>query len=351
MTEPEFHDPSHDPHLEELIWDERFKPGYFYELAGRRISPPPFLFENLIYTNSLIMLSGEPFSGKTLLMLNLLLSLDLGLPLFGEYLPSPYQRTLFIGQDAATWDYYAQYLKLYRGYVGDKTEPPTMKSMYFFNKGISLQDPSFFPWLQEAVRIWGFNVLMLDTLLEFHDADENSNKEMKPVMRVLKDARDKLGMTVLFSHHTGKPGPGARSGNYRARGASCISGGVDQHILISGRKNGFAFLDPKGRGLSRKGPQDVLFEEKSLSRGISLSLLLDPTKTLEALGKRESTILACVTQPRTRAEIKSALASAFPGWTPDELSRRTSTSLRYLTIVKPRLTRLDRGLYGPLETK
>jgi hypothetical protein len=213
-----------------------------------------------------------------------------------------------------------------------------------FNRGFDLLDPKFWPWLSETVLTWGTKVLMIDTLLEHHGQNENDNGQMKLVMEVLKRARDRLGLTVIFSHHTAKPVGGiTMSANYRARGASCIVGSVDQHILVRGFKGGMRLSAPKLRGGDIKlETLNVSFESGMTADRQTLRLV--PTEN--PYKRYTDTVLSFVSEPRSRKAIQDHLRTSFPDWTPSQLLGRTSSTLQYLVISK-QLTRLERSLYGP----
>jgi len=325
------------------VWTDANTPIFVQDLVNSRISLPARLFEDFLFSRSLCMVSGEPHSGKSMFLLAMLASLDLESPLFGVFAPSKNRPVLFLGQDSPPWDYQYQLSRLSRGMAGEPGEL-AMRSMCLFNKGFDLLHPSFWPWLVETTKLWGTKVLMIDTLLEHHNQNENDNGQMKLVMGILKAARDKLNLTVIFSHHTAKPFAGATvSANYRARGASCIVGSVDQHILIRGFKGGMKITAPKLRG------GDIKLESLNLSFepgmiGSSPSICLVPSEN--PYKGFSDTVLAFVLAPRSRREIQEHLKSVYPTWTNPQLVGRTSSTLRYL-VLSDKLVHLERSLYGP----
>lgn len=68
-------------------------------------------------------------------------------------------------------------------------------------------------------------VIVVDSFLKFHDADENSSTEMSRVMSALRDLAW-AGAAVLVLHHQGKSGSGYR-------GSSEIRAGVDIEYAVN----------------------------------------------------------------------------------------------------------------------
>lgn len=294
---------------EQHLFLERYKPIPLSDVTSGRILPPPWLFgppegteEGLLRSKTITMLSAEPFTGKTMLMLSACLSLATRAPLVG-YRPAADHRVLFLGQDAPTWDYYGCIHKLWAG-MGS---PPISadRAVFFLNRGLRLDGPDITQLLEDAVRIMGTTVVMLDTLLAFHGRDENSNKEMAGVMDLLKSWRDVLGLTVLFSHHTSKPGATQISGNYRARGASVIAGSVDFHLQLAASGPGVKMGIPKRRGAQKRKGADA-FVIADVPNGIAL-------RAIEPGPSAAEIALGVLSEPRTEAELKDLLSQRLAG--------------------------------------
>jgi len=357
MTE-EFEDPDYDAELEALHlsqqsdedpilldlsrqhWESEHKSRNLNDIAEGRVIRPPWLFEDFLLSNSLTLVSGEPFAGKTMLLAAMLLSLDSGEPLAGEFIPQPGRRALFIGQDAPTWDYMGQIQKLGSGL---KT---SHNSKIILNNGFNILEPRFLKMVEEAVDFFNINVLMLDTLLELHGMDENSNTEMRRVMGLLKYLRDKHYLSILVTTHTAKDKD--KSANYRARGASVIAGSVDQHLIISPHNNGegFRFKVPKSRG-GQNSPDSSIIKFVVSEPGAPPSLRLEYAgEAGDRYSERQAQVVEMVSRGIVvRKDVLAELSRLYPAWTPLELQRRTTTTLSYL-VKKGRLLNTDRGLYS-----
>lgn len=235
-----------DPTVFEALW----RPIRASDILDTVLAPPTMLIADLIRSESIVLISGEPFTGKTMFLLAVALSLDTGLPLFDSFIPTPNHKTLFVGQDAPSWDYFGQISALARGYLG-KTKM-NLNTLCVFNRGLYVNELRKF--VTEAVSLYGIDVLMLDVLKSFHTADENSNVEMARIMDLLKLLRDEHRLTIFITHHTskayGQKGNGNEiTGNYRARGASVIAGSIDQHFLLTRSGNQIQLSMPKMRGV------------------------------------------------------------------------------------------------------
>jgi len=275
------------------------------------------------------MISAEPFTGKSLLAISMLLSVDTSRPLFGKFSTSSSHRCLFLGQDAPTWDYHGLFLKLFYGLglTAQEEDSLSLPSLLMLNKGHSITDPDFVPFISSCISLYGITVLFLDTLLEFHPFDENSNREMKYVMQTLKKLRDSFGLTIIFTHHISKLGGSASptvSMNYRARGASVISGSIDQHIFLGLKKDSpdplIALSFAKGRGLSLRDNPIPYFSIQAVSRPDKKEALrLSPQD--ESL---EEKLLSFLFVSKERSEIEEFLRNSIPDLSPHQARSRAS---------------------------
>ena len=342
MDEPEYVDEEAEAaELEaaRVLFEQTYHPIYDSQLAAGQVRPPGWLFEELLRSRSLTMISGEPFAGKSLFAMAMVASLRLGLPLAGAWQPAAEMPVLYIGQDSPQWDYQLQYQKLVRGMGGSLVGP---QSVFLFKTGYSLLDPNFVSIVLEAQSLYGIEVVVLDTLLDFHDADENSNREMKGVMAVLRGLRDKHRLTIIVVHHTGKPQGGASpSQNYRPRGASVISGSVDQNVIISGARDGFKMRIPKRRGGTVPDAVLVRFVESVVEDKPALALVAEAPEA--AYSQRNSVVLdALKAGPKKRGELIELMALAFPTWKADKVGERLGNTLRALKAMHA----IEREEYG-----
>jgi hypothetical protein len=174
-----------------------------------------WLVEDLLPAGSVTLLAGEPGSYKTWLALALLRGVDGG--------------GLFLGRRCT------ETTVLYL----DRENPLRVVQERLGVLGISAPQRSriWGGWLPDAPPAIGdarlleiaqqrHPLIVFDSLIRFHDSDENSASEMAPVMGCLR-ALAHAGATVVVLHH--KP----KSEGSLYRGSSDIAGGVDTAIAVS----------------------------------------------------------------------------------------------------------------------
>ena len=278
---------------------------------------------------TLTMISAEPFCGKTLLMLAQAISLSSGKLLFGKYAPTELRRTLFIGQDAPTWDYARQCIKLVRGYGISAAELAELDTDLILNEGVFLNDKEFISWLRLWHEATQFEVLMLDTLASIHTMNENDNREMSHIMGVLKAIRDEFGCAIIFSHHTGKPsGEQVRSANYRSRGASAIPASVDFHFQLSRTaEDTVAITMPKGRGADDLDPPSAFTIVKSKDAEGNHSVRLELADAVNS-EVSEQLFALLVMRPRKRKELVDMVQTMRPNMDADNVSKWVDNQLQ-----------------------
>lgn len=206
------------------------------EVVADMTPPPSWLFEGFLRSKTLTVLGADRHAGKSVLMLDMAICLELNKPLFGHFKPARPRKTLFIGQDAPTWDYEAVIKKLLKGHGIQQEVGEMFDCMLALNEGVNLSDPAWWNptgYESKILDLWNerqFDVLMLDTELEMHRWEENSAREMQQWGRVKKSLRDRLRLTVISSHHLAHAADGVPR---RLRGSTTIGGTVDYEILLT----------------------------------------------------------------------------------------------------------------------
>ncbi len=90
----------------------------------------------------------------------------------------------------------------------------------------SLMDDGWLDWLQRTAE--GCRIMVLDTLLRFHAADENDSSQMTQVVGRMESIAASTGCAILYLHHTTKSAAmtGAGDQQQASRGSSVLTDNV-----------------------------------------------------------------------------------------------------------------------------
>lgn len=314
------------------------------DLASGQVLPPPALFGDLVLDDTLTMISAPPYSGKSLLLAAMVVSLDSGLPLFGKFAPNGVKKVLALLQDAPTWDYAEQFRKIIRGYGLVKEQRELLDTHLIINRGLQLTDPEFMTQL----RIWfthsPFDVLCLDALWTFHSLNENDNSQMAFVMGTLKRIRNEFGCAVIFTHHTAKlrAEDQGMDANYRARGATVIPASVDFHFAMKRIGPRIMLQMPKGRGADVE--QLIHFDITEVDHPEGVALKLDAPKP-EAT--RQGKVLDYLKENRKREDLVAYMKAA-ENMTEARARKAVDNDLRLLRSLG-KIARVGYGIWKAVE--
>ena len=214
------------------------------------IKAPNFLVEGLIETSSITMFYGPPFAGKSLLAIDLMVSLVNSNHWLGLIIPKPaevrylawedaneiYNRSLCVGKHKPDERFDGQECRI-------SAPPPDIFGTYFEL------------WLEREREIYDENfpfVLIIDTLAmaAAGQGDENSSVYMGKVTDKLRRLRD-LDVTLIVVHHSGKD---ATKG---MRGHNSLLAAADNVFALKKKSNSNSIT--MTREASRNGPTGEIF--------------------------------------------------------------------------------------------
>ncbi|MDP2735772.1 MAG: bifunctional DNA primase/polymerase [bacterium] len=195
--------------------------------------PPPvdYLFENLLVAGIVGGVFAAGGTGKTYLILCLILSAALGLPFFMAFRPTRSMRVLgLLGEDPQDMIHrrvrsilgefrdvdrarFAENLRLYCGHPA-----PLMKL-----NGNNPARTAAIEWLKKEVDEFRPGLVVIDPKSMFYGLDENSNDHCTQWVNTLKEL-SMHGATVLFTHHIAKSAGGTLELT-GARGGSALVDG------------------------------------------------------------------------------------------------------------------------------
>lgn len=279
------------------------------ELLGGAIGPPPSLIPGIILDKSITQITAAPYTGKSLMLAHLILSLDTGLPFLGKFTPLGTRRVLGILQDSPDWDYAEQFRRISRGMGITQDQRELLETRLILGRDVRLCEKTFRDELVEVHKNkhTTFDVLALDVLSEFHDFDENSAQQMGWITKAIKWLRNNLGVAVIFTHHDRKMNAAdaaALNPNYRARGSSKLPGAIDFHFYLSRQGQRVRMEMPKARG---EDQQIITFNiiEVDHADGRAFQLVADGAEN--KLARLHTFLLA----PRARREMEEFYRAEF----------------------------------------
>jgi hypothetical protein len=196
------------------------------EISQMEIPKESFLIENLITENSVNFLSGEEGCGKSLLSMNLAISIAVGASTWLSYNIKKQGKVIYLNNELAFSDY-ARRLKAMSNSLpasGDisnlivpKEVPALNECWETLNRTCENEKPC---------------LIVVDCLYFAHDKDENDSSEMKALMRQFLKLRDIHNLTLLLVHHTKKNSRYEKMHNDQMRGSNVFSGVTDTVLQI-----------------------------------------------------------------------------------------------------------------------
>lgn len=314
---------------------------------------PNFLFENCFRDKSITVFVAPPHRGKTLLMMDMALCLDMELPLFGRFQPIAGRKVFFLGCDAPSWDYGLQARKLSIGHGISVPERKLLDIAGVWRSGKKITDPAVRDWLEGWRKFDGADVLFIDTHRATHGANENDSGEMEKVWDILKDLRDR-GWCIIMSHHTSKPSEVLQEDVHAARGSTVIGASADFIYTLnkkSRKDNRVQVCCVKGRGASDEDDPFTFFDITSVLSEESVNGR--PLYGLRLLAAAEDTIKFVLgfleSGPKNRSAISTHVRTLAPetckNMDEQKLYRYIDNRLQELRqLGKVKIT--ERGVWG-----
>lgn len=207
------------------------------------IPVPPWILPGWFRAKTLTMLSAPGGVGKSNFAQALALSAAAGRAFLNPDAPFRPMSVVYLGLDAAAWDYAHARRRIAKGLgISNHEIEPNPEEWrggihYRFNP-LMLTDGQF----EEIMNMTAnpLNVLadlvVVDCLRAVHDGDENDSKAMTSIMRFFRSWSER-NCAILLLHHSKKPGEfTSKVGWDSARGSGAIHNSVDSHIVLEPAK-------------------------------------------------------------------------------------------------------------------
>lgn len=219
--EPE---PEPEPEIKAEAEDEPEPPALFKRVGDILQTPDQkYLIEPLLPMKGVVLVSALPAAGKTRLALSIAAAVIKNTLLWHKYLPEKHGSVYIVDQENPT-----EYLKDNMRHYGI-TEADNLYIAHF--KGLNILTD--YTKIRDAILFTPEKMptlIIFDSLIRMHTADENSAKEMNPIMQAFRNLSNDLDCLVIILHHDRKS---AGSNLERARGSTDITAGVDVILSLS----------------------------------------------------------------------------------------------------------------------
>jgi AAA domain len=244
--------------------------------------PTPFAIESLLAEAAIAAIQGLPKVGKTWVVLELALALALvtGRKAFGTFEIPRRGPVILILEESGEQALRRRLDRLARGYA---LAPAALDGLYVAaNRRVRLNDPTWQASLIAAAQKIRPRAIFLDPLVRLKGAsvEENSQREMGPVLEYLRDLRDASEAAVTFVHHTGHAGT-------HLRGTLDLEAFWESKITIS-REDGMSALTAE----HREAEATPEFRYRLAFDGATESLRLDPDRRVDELREHVAAYLA-----------------------------------------------------------
>ena len=209
-----------DPRLSFADVGRGRNPRFQLQSAAKALEPQPpteWVVKGLLPRGSVGVIYGEPGSKKTYSTLSLETCVAAGKPWCGyETVQGP---VLFIDEESGEARLLKRLGMTLRASLADESLPMQYTSL----AGFHLDDPRDVAWLKEIIKREEIVLVVIDSFSAIVSGDENSKKDMQPVMTALRQIAEETGAAMVVIHHPNKA-------QEKYRGSSVIKAAADLFI-------------------------------------------------------------------------------------------------------------------------
>jgi len=221
----------------------------YHELLAREWPQDVVIGEGLLSVGDRMVLGGEPKSGKSILLAQMIRGLCMGTDFLGFKIPRP-RKVLYVQaelregrlkQRMLPWQVWAT--------VNGISFPKDMFYIWSTNGPLYLTQPlgskadpnhpleKLYAEMDEIKP----DVIVFDPLASFHDVNENDSREMKQLTEVVDKVKEHMDLAVVIAHHFRKGNANDKDAHIplhdRIRGSSVMTAWADSIIAIFGNQN------------------------------------------------------------------------------------------------------------------
>ena len=189
--------------------------------------PTPIIDNGILTDKTLLLISGQQKVGKSMFAYNCALAIATGRDFAGFKIIKP-RRVMILSAEGGRFLNRDRLKKMCKA---RKIE--TLESLVISrDTRIKLDDDESYNHLKKTIKDFGPDVVIIDPLVKFHCAEENSAKEMSAIMERIRMLIEDHNLAVILIHHNGKIDSGG------PRGSSVIMGEYDSYVDISKKDDG-----------------------------------------------------------------------------------------------------------------
>ena len=236
-------------------------------LIKEPVPPLDWLIQGL-WPSGCGFVAGDSEQGKTWLVLDMALSIAMGIPLLGEFIPKQIGNVLVVEEEQNQTEIIQRLDLLLKGHGKSKND---LKNFYtIIQQGIQL--PNSTDKLIERIQTLECKAVFIDSLSAIHGTDEISNKEMRPILNSISKIHNETGASVIVIHHMSKPQPGTtKNPLFRLRGSSALLAWADTVIAFDPMETGNHMLKFKMRGAPKPNQFELIRTYDPVESTVKLS--------------------------------------------------------------------------------
>jgi RecA-family ATPase len=189
------------------------------EYAIQPQPPIDYLIKDLITNSSLNVFYGEAGSKKTYTALSMAVAVANGKDWLG--FTTKKSPVLFIDEESGEKRFSRRLNETMKGFDSESTG----QLYYICLASFKLDNKEDVKTIESEIDRLGAKLVIIDALADIMDGDENSKKDVQPIMNNLRKMADNTDSSIILIHHANK------SGGYR--GSSAIKASSDLMVQIT----------------------------------------------------------------------------------------------------------------------
>ena len=246
----------------------------YSDLMSQTLDEPGWMIEGFWQRTSHGMIAGEPKTYKSVIATDMAISVASGGPFLGRYRVNHQGPVMYINEENAPWlvkdrlEKMATSKNLINGSASMKGSILTVQfpqdlPLYFLNnRGFDFTSDSDRAFLEESIKEVQPVLIIFDPLyLMLGGKDENSSKDIRPVLNWLLYLRYTYKTSIIVVHHWNKSGKSDRGGQ-RMLGSVLFHGWVESALytsVVDEAKHTIA-IDREFRSFTKPPKVDVTFK-------------------------------------------------------------------------------------------